>query len=294
MGIKFLNLTVLICLFLCSCKQEKRYHTNTGLIYQVFPETPNPKDSLIKIGKTAKIRLIQMVGDSVMDDNYKRMPLYWPVTPGFGNRYNPLETFDYGLHENDSVVTTQRIDSMQRKGILKTVPKWMKGSDEWITRFKIVKVFSNDSLLQVDKMAEAKRVQSILNNLSKTALSNYIKKKNIKAMASKDGIYKELVKQGAGAPAINGKNLTMHIILTSLSGKKLNSTRDTKTKAPAQFLLGAGFFPAPVENQLQGLTAGSQVRLYVPGILLFGIEPRAKDVKAEDNWIFDLDLVAVK
>lgn len=135
----------IVCL-LASCQTETWYRTPSGLDYRLIAS--GTKDSIARMGQTAKIQVIQKVGDSIMETTVDKMPLYFMVMPGM-HHYNPLEVFDYGLRKGDSVITMQVVDSMLHKKFLDSLPRWMKKDDQWITTFKVLDVFANDSLLQV-------------------------------------------------------------------------------------------------------------------------------------------------
>src|SRR5688572_17775777 len=171
--ILFCLLVLLACMQIFQgCYQDKFYRTETGLLYKVI-ESKN-KDSVAGLGVTAKIHYTQKAGDSVLESTYKLMPLYHMVVPGYGNRYNPLEVFDYGLKEGDSVVTIQRVDSMMRKKIFTKLPAFLKPTDLWYTYFKVVKLFRNDSLLHADKMQELERVAEVQAAEGKGRIENYL------------------------------------------------------------------------------------------------------------------------
>ncbi len=111
------------CIFFAGCLQDKYYRTPTGLLYKIVDSTG---DSLARMGSTAKVNYIQKAGDTIIESTYEKMPLYYNVMPGFGNRYNPLEVFDYGVRAGDSVIVVQRVDSMLKKHIFEKLPPFLK------------------------------------------------------------------------------------------------------------------------------------------------------------------------
>lgn len=58
-----------ICLTGC---REKYFRTDTGLLFKIVGKS---KDSIAKIGSTAKIHYIQKAGDTIIESTYDRMPL---------------------------------------------------------------------------------------------------------------------------------------------------------------------------------------------------------------------------
>ncbi|HJU46279.1 MAG TPA: FKBP-type peptidyl-prolyl cis-trans isomerase [Chitinophagaceae bacterium] len=274
-----------------SCINDKYYRTKTGLLYKVIPGPVKGDSSFARMGCTVKVNYIQKVGDTVIESTYERMPLYYMVLPGM-SAYNPLEVFDYGINEGDSVVTVQRIDSMIKKNIFKKAAPWMKNDDEWITTMKVEKIFrGNDSLLQVDKQNETKRVTALQTALGKERIAGYLKKNDLKASASEE-LYIEIVQQGSGMKADTGKWVSADFVVKTLKGKMVNSTLDTSfhMTGPKGFVMGAHFFPPMIEERLKQFNQGSIVRFYIPGVLLFGVEPQSKETKIDDDMIFEVQL----
>src|ERR1700712_2298264 len=143
-SLRSISIPLFITAFIFSnCNRQTFYRTETGLLYRIV--NPPGKDSIARMGNTVKLHYIQKAGDTIIENNYDKMPLYWLVMPGFGNKYNPLEAFDYGLREGDSVVVIQSVDSMLKKHIFDSLPKYLKRSDEWTTYMKVERVFRNDS-----------------------------------------------------------------------------------------------------------------------------------------------------
>lgn len=274
-------------MFPSACKQEKRYRTDTGLMYLHYPSDSN--DSIARMGTTVKLRIVQKVRDSVIDNNYDKMPLYWMVMPGYGNRYNPLEVFDYGMKEGDSIVTMQLVDSMQRKGIFDSIPSWMKKDDLWYSYIKVEKVFRSDSALQADRTAEANIVTEKQTALGKTRIEQYLKQHQINATPGIHASFKEMLQEGNGGTIEKGDSAKIDFRVKSLRGKLLNASSDSSYN-PVTVVMGTDFFPEVIQSQLTGIARGSIVRIYVPGVLIFGIQPNSKDIKLGDDIIFELGI----
>ncbi|HEY8387638.1 MAG TPA: FKBP-type peptidyl-prolyl cis-trans isomerase [Parasegetibacter sp.] len=271
-----------------SCNQDKFYKSETGLVFKIYPS--KSKDSVARLGSTAKIHFIQRVRDSIIESTYDQMPLYWMVTPGLGNRYNPLEVFDYGLKTGDSVITKQIVDSMQKKGIFKNRPEWMKPEDEWITTFKVEKVFWSDSALFEDKKNEVQRVTTRQNEISRNRIQSYLAANKLKADTIPDYGFLETINPGNGVIPDSTKPIMLHYTVTSLKGEKLGSSRDSSATGPITYHHGMGFFPRAVEDQIKKLSIGSKTRIYLPWIVVFGFDPDSK-IKDKDDWIFEIEIL---
>lgn len=278
-------LVLLSGLLLYSSFSETYHRTDTGLRYKLI--NSNRKEPVARMGYTAKIHYCQKVGNRIIDQTYDMMPLYYTVMPGLGNRYNPLEVFDYGLKKGDSVVTIQLVDSMIKKKILKTLPAWMKPADQWITCFKVENVFMNDSLLQADKMMERNRVKLLQQTLGMARILAYLRKYRITAVLQKDA-YLQWIRHGYGLQADTGTVIKAVLNIRTLKDT-LVARQDT-----VSFFTGRSYWPYPIEQLTYTLKAGSLMRLYLPAVLVTGVEPSSAKIKANDDLIVDLEVLEMK
>ena len=261
------------------------YQTETGLRYRLIRS--NNQGALAKMGTTAKIHYVQKVGDRVIDQTYELMPLYYTVMPGYGNRYNPLEVFDYGLRKGDSVETVQSVDSMLKKQILKQLPAWMKPTDEWITRFKVVEVFGNDSLLQADRMKEQERVKRLQQQLGMKRIADYLQQHKIKAEQQRDA-WLQWVWYGTGRAADTGTYIKAILNISTLKDTVI-ATQDT-----VSFTTGRAFWPYPVEDLTHALRLGSTLRIYLPAVHITGPQSSVSKIKVNDDLLIELQVLEMK
>lgn len=261
------------------------YQTETGLRYRLL--NGKSQDTLAKMGTTAKIHYVQKVGDRVIDQTYELMPLYYTVMPGYGNRYNPLEVFDYGLRKGDSVETVQLVDSMLKKHILKELPSWMKPTDEWVTRFKVVEVFRNDSLLQADRMKEQERVKQLQQQLGMQRIAAYLQQQGIKAEQRKDA-WLHWVWFGTGRAADTGTYIKAVLNIRTLKDTVI-ARQDT-----VAFTTGRAFWPYPIEELTHALRAGSTVLLYLPAVHITGPVSSSPKIKVNDDLLMELKVLEMK
>lgn len=279
----------LICLTGC---REKYYRTDTGLLFKIVGTS---KDSVAKLGSTAKIHYIQKAGDTIIENNYDKMPLYYPVMPGFGNRYNPLEVFDYGIREGDSIVTIQRVDSMLKKKIFDKLPPFLKMDDEWYTYMKVEKVFRNDSALQADKYNEQQRVDSLQRQLGPARVEDFLKKNKIDFIKSGSGVFIQILDPGQGANIDTGKFVSLKYNFTTLSGKLFDSNIDTSFHKPdtLSFVTGSHFMLKPVEDGLKLLKPGAHAKIYIPAMLAFGGSSPVNKLQPYEDVIFEVSILGV-
>ena len=267
-----------------SCKPDRYYRTETGLLYKIYPGPG--KESVISIGQTAKVNYIQRVGDSIIETTYGKMPLYYMIMPG-SSPYNPLEAFDYGLKKGDSVRTIQRVDSMLKKRIFQKMPPWMHKDDEWVTTLKVVDVFTSDSLLQLDKQKEAGRVFTSQLCESRKRIEAWLKNNKISYTSTPDTVFVQNLADGGEKIADSGAALKLTVALESLKGKTIRK-RDTLA-----LTTGTHFLPPAIEHALTYTGKGGRMKIYMPAVMLVGVQPQNKDVKVDDDLVVDISILQV-
>ncbi len=285
----------LFLLFLSGCIREEYYRTPSGLLYRVI--TKNNKDSLARLGNIVKLHFIQQAGDTIVDNNYDKMPLYWTVMPEYGRAYNPLEAFNYGLREGDSIVFIQYVDSMLKKHIFDSLPKYLKRSDKWFTYMKVEKVFRSDSLMQLDKAMEEKKVDSMQKIAGELRVKKYLQQNNINdAIKSPTGVYVQIIQQGTGAQADSGKRVGLKYKFTDLtSGKMFDTNTDTAFhhKDTLSFVVGSRFMIKAIDGNMHYLKEGAHVRMFIPTMSAFGGYPPRGSLKPYDDLLFEAWLLKV-
>lgn len=280
----------LIAIIITNCTDDKWYRTPSGLIYKVF--SSNSKDSVASFGRTIKVNLVQKAGDTIIQNTYGDMPYYEMIMP-YGNPYNPSATFP-GLRKGDSVIVKQRVDSMLKKKIFEKLPPWLKKSDEWITTIKVLDVFTSDSLLQADKQKEGEKFIARWKTAGEKKIENYLQANHIAGTKTNDGVYVQSSSNGTGEIVDTGKYVNLHFLVKTLQRKILNNSRDTGfQKGPVGFQIGSGFFPLSIEHALIGKSKGSITTVYMPAIMIYGIN-FPKEVKKDDVLVFVLELLDVK
>lgn len=285
---------------LSSCNSETWYKTPTGLTYRLI--SANSKGPASTTGCTVKVSYTVKMKDTVVGTTEGGMPVYQGIIPGIVNGYDAMEVFSYGLKEGDSVIVVQRIDSMVKKGLVQSIPKGMKGSDERITYMKVLKVFppsytaaglKSDSLMNADKAAEKKKYDTKFIGISMKRLEKWLAAKNIQATNYHDSLFIQVLASGEGPKIDTGSSVTMDFnIRTTNSNQLINSTTDTAFHhaKPQTAIIGNHLMPLVMEEAVKGIGKGGHVIIYIPTILLFGTENHPQQIKPGDDIIADIEI----
>ena len=292
-----------------SCGDTAYKKTKSGLLYKIVK---SGSDSLVKEGYVMKLNYQIKIAstDSVLQTSYGKMPGYAKVNPvnnmQMGDSYNPSEVFPF-FHNGDSVVVVQLVDSLIKKNPMQPLPPFLKKGDKIITTFKVVKVFTADSLAIADNQIEqnkdrgrqeaehaveiAKRKQEAEQDLKTQvpALEKWLADKKITAQKTGRGVFVVMTDPGTGPLADSGKYATVRYTGKSLAdGKVFQSTMDPQSQ-PFTFIVGTGGAIPGWDDALKLFKKGGKGTLYIPAALAYGKNPPPNSgIKPDDALAFDI------
>jgi FKBP-type peptidyl-prolyl cis-trans isomerase len=105
------------------------------------------------------------------------------------------------------------------------------------------------------------------------------------------GLQIEMLKEGAGANATGGKQVTVHYVGTLLSGQKFDSSRDRGEGF--SFRLGAGRVIKGWDEGVAGMRIGEMRRLTIPADLAYGARGFPPLIPANATLVFEVELLSV-
>ncbi|MBS1915508.1 MAG: FKBP-type peptidyl-prolyl cis-trans isomerase [Bacteroidetes bacterium] len=275
-----------------SCNNQGFKKTKSGLLYKIISDG---KGEPAKKGEFLKMDFVQKVRDSIIGSTDKMgMPIYMPVD-SVGPVYAPAEIFGL-LRKGDSATVVMLADTLARKygGQL---PPFIKKKDKIVLTLKVLDVFTNDSLVKVDrtKILDAEKDKEV------KQIEEYLSKNNIAgATKTKDGVYYQITSSGNGPQVDSGKVVSINYTGYSFEGKPFDSNIDS-TKQTQRHPLQPFEFKAGVGGAIQGMVKaitlfkkGDKVKLYIPGILGYGPQGSGNVIKPNENLMFDIEVVDVK
>jgi FKBP-type peptidyl-prolyl cis-trans isomerase len=265
----------------------------------VIPPAHRSDTMLAGFGSTVKLRYISKIGDSVIDNNYDKLPVYTSVLLPASFGYNPLEVLSYGVREGDSIITTQIVDTMVARAVFPKLTPYMHPGDQWITYIKIERVFhpgqNMETQLRDDKIREKHQTDSLQTILGPERIANWLQKQHITAFALGNGLYVDTLRRGQGPAADSGMTQQLSYSITTLDGSPLNSNRDTAQRHPQllHYVIGTNAMLPAVSKVLRTLRQGDHVRIYIPAMLAMGDQPFGTKGKPYDDMVFDIELVKI-
>ena len=285
-----LIVSAVLAIVMLSCSADYK-KTKSGLVYKIF--SGGSKDSAAKFNNVVKFNVLYKINDSVLYDSHGKLPQFWGVSQQDVGTYSPFELFTM-LRKGDSVVTTQLVDTLFKKGMQQQIPFAKKG-DQIKTYIKVLEVFRVDSIARKDYHAEMEKDKPRMEKETKEAeakqkekeekdMQAYFSANKITPVRAPQGTYVLIKEKGNGEPAALGKFVTV-----KYSGKGLVNNQ--------QFDAGVYVFQVGPGNAIQGwhdgiplLNKGGKGILFVPGSLAYGQDGPAGPFA---TLVFDVEILNV-
>ena len=278
-----------VIMMACSADYKK---TKSGLVYKIFPG--GSKDSAAGFNNVVKYNVVYKINDSLLYDSHGKMPEFFVVSQQIVDSYSPFELFTQ-VKKGDSVVTTQLVDTLIKKGMQQQIPFAKKG-DQIKTFIKIVEIFRFDIIARKDYEAElekdrprqekeARETTAKQKEKEEKEMQAYFTTNKISPVKAPAGTYVVIKEKGDGVPAAPGKFITV-----KYSGKGLVNNQ--------QFDAGTYIFLLGNDNVIQGwhdgislFNKGGKGVLYIPGTLAYG--PNQGPGGPYAALIFDVEILNV-
>lgn len=293
---------LLMALGFAACSGGSFKKTKSGLLYKI--ETADKNLPVAKKGDILKVYVVQKTADTTFGTNYGELPIYAPVD-SVGPVYNPAEVFRL-LRKGDSVTVVMSPDTLMKKGA--QLPPFIKRKDKIMLCFRVVDVFTNDSLAQVDRNAEMKKEEARVKAASEgqkvkdaAGLDAYVKKNNLNIQKTVNGVYYEITSTQNGQAIDTGDVVAVKYTGYTTEGKYFDSNMDS-TKQTQPHPLTPFEFEAAGQGAIPGMTEailhfkkGDKGRMLIPSVLAYGANPQpGGPIKPNENLIFDIEVVDVK
>jgi len=285
-----LIVSAVLAIVMLSCSADYK-KTKSGLVYKIF--SGGSKDSAAKFNNVVKFNVLYKINDSVLYDSHGKMPQFFGVSPQDSGSYSPFELFPL-LRKGDSVVTTQSVDTLFKKGMQQQLSFAKKG-DQIKTYIKILEVFRADSIARKDYEAEmAKDKPRQEKEMEETnakqkvkeekEMQDYFTANKITPVRAPKGTYVLIKEKGTGEPAALGKFVTV-----KYAGKGLVNNQQFDAGVYV-FQVGPGNAIAGWHDGIPLLNKGGKGILYIPGTLAYGQDGPAGPFA---TLVFDVEILNV-
>lgn len=242
----------------------------------------------VRMDNILKITLEQKINDSVLFTTAGAQPIYMPVLSQNFRLYDVAELWTM-LRKGDSVETVQMMDTFIKKN--PGMPPQFKNGDRIITRFRILEIFTSDSLAKADEKKYKDKVLAA----EISEVEKYLAEKKITAQRTYSGAFFQVIKAGSGREVDTGTMVTINYTGTSWSGKRFDSNTDTSFGHAQPYT-----YPAGEQQMIQGFDEavlmarkGAVIRAFIPATLGYGAGGREPNIKKNEHLIFDIEVTEV-
>jgi len=247
----------------CSTNYEK---TPSGLAYKIYKGDEKRK---LKAGDIVKINgIIKIAGrDTVLFSTDGRIPEYLPVDTSSRQSHDFNEVLKL-CSVGDSFVVIAQVDTLVKRGQAQYNEIFKRG-DQIVTSIKILKAITSQEEQATDQKAEMEKEK--IREIAE--IEAHLKKNNIKATKTENGVFVETLSPGTGEKVVVGKQVTVNYTGSLLkNGKTFDSTTDTAFHhvEPFSMMVGAGQAIRGWDEGLQALSKGGKANLYIPALLGYG------------------------
>lgn len=277
-----------------ACNNVDFKKSKGGMPYKVYASKSGTE---IEPGNFVKMHLVQKIKDSVRFNTYTTMPLYIPVSEG--QAYDFTEVLP-DLKEGDSLYSVQLMDTFIARNPQSIPPEFKKG-DKIETSIKILKVFKSQEEVMKDEAAERslafERDTAVQNQLQKDVaiVNSYLQQNNIQAQKTGKGTYVQILQQGTGPQVTEGKYVSVMYKGTTFGGTVFDTNMDNSKghTDPMDFQVGAPGMIRGFDEGIRMLREGGKARVYIPSVLAYGPQSPSPDIKANENLIFEIEVLKV-
>lgn len=287
---------IIISMFtVVSCNNVDFKKTKGGMPYKLFSEKGSEKLTPESI---LKVHIKRSIGDSILFDTREGMAAYIPVN-------SPAQPYDISelfttLKVGDSVYSVQMVDSFIKRNP-EQVPPQFKNGDELISTFKVIGAFKTQEEAQADMQNEQTTAMlkdpKFQEQLKKddTAIQEYLSTNNIKANKTGIGTYVEIIEPGSGEDIKSGNFVTLNYTGKTFAGKSFDSNTDPAFNhvEPLSMVVDQTPMIKGFHEGVKTLKKGSKARIFIPSTLAYGPNPPSTEINANENLIFDLEILEV-
>jgi FKBP-type peptidyl-prolyl cis-trans isomerase FkpA len=289
---KLLALSVAVISIFSAC-QVNYEKTKTGLKYKIFKG--DGKGAEVKPNSFIKFNVEYRFqrNDSVLTTTFGKVPAYSPVDTTERSAYSFMEVITK-TKVGDSIVVVMSVDSLKNKGLIQAYDNMFHQGDNIIGKIKVLQVFPDDKAMVADYQKEQDKARMA----EVGVLEEYIKKNNINAVKTKNGVFVEMQQQGTGAKADTGKQVSVMYQGYLLDAKKtvIDSNTDPKFNHTEPYILVVGAMQAIPgwDDALPYFNAGGKGRIYIPASMAYGAQGRPPAIPGNSNLGFDIEVKEVK
>ncbi len=264
--------------------------TETGIRYKIS----KGKGSQLKGGDFIKYHveftMLSNGKDSVLNTSYGKVPAYGVVDTTQKRSHSYMEVLPLcGI--GDKLELSMSVDTLVKLGLMQYRPPFVRGS-KVNCKLEVIKKFANNNEMMVDYQKET----DLFKDKEVADIENMLKKKNIKAIKTKSGVFVDMINAGEGVKADSG--MFIQVLYTGRllkNGKIFDTNRDSSFKhaEPIGFTVGLQQVIPGWDESLRLFGKGGKGKIYIPSMLAYGMQGSPPGIAPYESLEFDVDVVNV-
>ena len=213
------------------------------------------------------------------------------------------------LSNGDSVMYLMNVDSFFTYNHME-VPPFLKKNQDLRFVFKVLRVASKEEValemnerelsMNREKLKQAEQYKaelladpSVKAQLAKDEilLQEYLKKNNIIAERTPNGVYYQILKKGNGVLNVVGEKVNVYYTGKFLDGAVFDTNPVGSGRPPFSFVLGGMEVIMGWDEGLAFLRKGDKAVLYIPSVLAYGEDGAGQVIPPNTCLIFEVEIV---
>ena len=300
----------------CNDKKKDEYtKTPSGVEYKLYGKNEAGKYEIkdpvvnadsISPEREGKLLILQIeyllnrpnMEDSVLFSTYKNnTPVPFPVMkPAYKGS---IEEAFMMLQPGDSAIIRMAADSFFTKTVQSPLPPFIKPGNTLTFKVKADALQTQEEAMadQQKRMMEEQQKElkhaEDMKPKDDATIQEYIKKNNLKAEKTANGVYYIITKPGTGPKAQAGQVVSVKYTGKLLDGKVFDSS-EKHGGAPFEFPLGQGRVIPGWDEGVAQLNKGAVATFIIPSWQAYGGRGAGNDIPADAILLFDVELVDIK
>ena len=295
----FVMATLLVAVSACSSNKRE---TPKGYEYEMIKEGTG---EAVKVGEYLVVNMLFKDGnDSIWSDtNGNEVPMLMAIQEAAPSDEG-LEEIFRTLKAGDSIVCAMPAKTLFEKTWRQPVPPTVDSTSNFTFNIGVKEILTEEQMrtLEQELMAKFSARQT-----AKDAeiINAHLTSANIEAQSTPSGLRYQITKQGNGANATPGQEVSINYAGYLLDGtlfdtsiesiaKKNNAYNPNRPYEPYTFTAGTGAVIRGWDEAILLMNKGTKMRVWIPSPLAYGPQQRSEVITENSILVFEMEMVDLK
>jgi len=281
------TISLFAVIVVASCGKLNYKTSPSGFPYKIFSDGKGEK---VLLNHVVKFHFEDKVNDSVYKTTFSSSPEYTQTNVFGGDSYDISKIWTK-LRVGDSVIAVFSMDTLFKK--YPSLQNKFKKGDRYIRTFKVLDVFENDSLAQVDEKKDSEKLVAA----QKEEIKKYLSVNKIEGVQeTPSGAFVKIINPGTGNLIDSGNHVSLKYKGMNWDGKIFDTNMDSSFGRTALLDFSVDVTPMikGFNEAVKLLRKGGEATAYIPSSLGYGAGGNPPIVQSNEKLIFEIKVVDVK